>query len=199
MGAALILDRSSAPLYLLWNLFLAWVPFGLTIWLIRLLRRKAWSSWEGMAVSAAWIAFLPNSFYMVSDFIHLSEVNPDRLLFYSVLFASFIFTALALGIASLYMVHAELRRRLAAGAAWAWILCVLFICCVAIYVGRDLRWNSWDVLVDPAGLLFDLSSRLLRPSEYRSIIGVIAPFFVLLSSVYAIAWYSRDARMPKVR
>ena len=199
MGAALVLDRSLAPLYLLWNLFLAWVPFGLTIWLVRLLCRKAWSSWEGMAVSAAWIAFLPNSFYMVSDFIHLSEVNPDHLLFYSVLFASFIFTALALGIASLYMVHAELRRRLAAGTAWVWILCVLFICCVAIYVGRDLRWNSWDVLVDPAGLLFDLSSRLLRPSEYRSILGVIAPFFVLLSSVYVIAWYSRDARMPKTR
>jgi uncharacterized membrane protein len=192
LAAALFISRASAPLYLLWNLFLAWVPFVLAVWLSRLLRHKAWSSWEGLTLSAAWLAFLPNSFYMISDFIHLAEVSPDYLLFHAVLFTSFILTALALGIGSLYIVHAELRRRISGWAAWGWVLAILFVCSIAIYVGRDLRWNTWDVLVDPAGLLFDMSSRLLRPAEYLQMAGVVVPFFLLLTSLYTLAWYSND-------
>lgn len=191
LGIAFIADHGSAPGYLLWNLFLAWIPFGLATWLVRVLRRKAWSSWEGLVVSGVWLAFLPNSFYMVSDFIHLSELGTEHLLFYAVLFTLFIFTALALGISSLYLVHTELRRRIMGPAAWGWVLVILFVCSVAIYIGRDLRWNTWDVLVDPSGLLFDLSSRLLHPAAYGQIIGVIAPFFVLLSSMYGLVWCSR--------
>jgi uncharacterized membrane protein len=55
---------------------------------------------------------------------------------------------------------------------------------VAIYIGRDLRWNSWDVLVSPAGLLFDLSDRLIHPTEYHVIFAVAGGFFVLLFGLY---------------
>lgn len=193
LGSAYYLDPAGAPLYLMWNLLLAWVPFWLAVWLRLLLRRKYWSSWEGMAVSAVWLAFLPNSFYMVSDFIHLPEMNRDYLLLYTVTFTAFVVTALVLGLSSLYVVHTLLRRRIAATAAWGWLLLIVFICCVAIYIGRDLRWNSWDVLVDPAGLLFDLSWRLVHPSIYRQILNVIAPFYLLITSLYAVVWYARKA------
>src|SRR5260221_2598474 len=59
-------------IYIFTNVILAWIPFGLAIWLQRTLQRKRWSSWQALALSAAWLAFLPNSFYMVSDFIHLN-------------------------------------------------------------------------------------------------------------------------------
>ena len=60
---------------------------------------------------------------------------------------------------------------------------------MAIYIGRDLRWNSWDVVADPAGVLFDLSSRLLHPGQYGPMLAVILPFFVLLCSLYGVAWF----------
>lgn len=191
LGLLLVQSAASRTLlepYLLPNIVLAWVPFILAVWLRGTLRRKVWSSWEGLAVSAAWLAFLPNSFYMVSDFIHLAEVDTNQLLTSAVVFTSFIVTALLLGYSSLYLVHIELRRRLTPRATVTIIALILFACSVAIYLGRDLRWNTWDVLVDPAGMLFDLSSRLLHPTQYKQVFAVVAPFFVLLGSLYVCAW-----------
>jgi uncharacterized membrane protein len=165
----------------------------LALWLVHLLRRKAWSSWEGLAVSGVWLAFLPNSFYMVSDFIHLAEVGPAYLVYDVSLFVSFILTGLALGLGSLYLIHLELRRRTGDGMAYVCIMAILLACGVAMYIGRDLRWNSWDILVDPGGLLFDLSSRLLRPSSYLPMAIVVLPFFVLLGTTYVIVWAGLSA------
>ena len=49
--------------YLLWNIILAWLPFGLALWLVRVLRRQLWSSWAALFLTVAWVVFLPNSFY----------------------------------------------------------------------------------------------------------------------------------------
>jgi uncharacterized membrane protein len=59
---------------------------------------------------------------------------------------------------------------------------------VAIYIGRDLRWNSWDVFSSPAGLLFDVSDRLVRTSNYHDVVGTVAAFFALLGGMYVVGW-----------
>ena len=188
---------SSTHNYLLWNLFLAWIPFFLAVWLQRTLRRRLWSSWEALTLSIAWLAFLPNSFYMVSDFIHLSEIGPEHILISAVAFAAFIFTGLVLGISSLYVVHQECLKRVSAREAIAIVGALLLLSSFAIYVGRDLRWNTWDVLVNPTGLLFDLSERLLHPSQYGQVLSVVLPFFVFLSTVYVVVWYGIRAAIRR--
>lgn len=175
--------------YLPWDLFLAWIPLGLTVWLVRTLRRKLWSSWEGLLASALWLLFLPNSFYMISDFIHLQEVKRVDVLYDAVMFTAFIYTAVLLGCCSLYLVHVELRKRLSERAAASWIALTLLFCSFAIYIGRDLRWNSWDVLTNPGGLLFDVSDRLLHPATYPQLFVTVISFFVLLATVYGLTWY----------
>lgn len=172
--------------YLLWNITLAWVPFVLSIWLVRLLKSKLWSSWEGLIVSLLWLIFLPNSFYMVSDFIHLQDVQTVDVLYDAVMFTSFIFTSVILGFGSLHQVHGELRKRLSPRAANGWIAAVLLLCSFAIYIGRDLRWNSWDIFANPAGLLFDLSDRFLHPQNYGQMSLTVIIFFVLLASMYGL-------------
>lgn len=179
--------------YLLWNLFLAWLPFGLALWLHAVLRRKLWSSWEALLVTIAWVVFLPNSFYMVSDFIHLNELATDQVLFGAVTFTSFVFTSLCLGISSLYIVHRELLRRARARMATIMVGVLLLVASAAIYVGRDLRWNSWDVVINPFGLLFDVSERLLHPSQYGQALAVILPFFALLVMMYFVVWQAIHA------
>lgn len=174
--------------YLVWNLFLAWLPLLFAMRLVSLLRRKLWSSWEGLATSVIWLLFLPNSFYMISDFVHLQNVQRIDALYDSLMFTSFIYTGVALGFSSLYLVHLQLRRRLSAGAAAFWAAVTLLLCSIAMYVGRDLRWNSWDVLTNPGGLLFDISDRLQHPSAYPRMILVILAFFVLLASMYNLLW-----------
>lgn len=176
--------------YLVWNLFLAWLPLVFAVRLVSLLKRKLWSSWEGLAVSVLWLVFLPNSFYMISDFIHLQEIQRVDILYDAVMFTSFIYTGVALGFSSLYLIHLQLRRRLSTRAAAGWIAVTLFICSAAVYVGRDLRWNSWDILTNPGGLLFDISDRLQHPAAYPQMLVTIITFFILLTSMYSLLWRS---------
>lgn len=174
--------------YLIWNLFLAWLPLVFAVWLVKILREQRWSSWPALGVSVLWLIFLPNSFYMISDFIHLRETTRVDVLYDAVMFTAFIYTAVVLGFSSLFLVHLHLRARLGRRPAAAWIAATLFICSFGIYIGRDLRWNSWDVLTNPGGLLFDVSDRLLHPAAYPQMIITIVTFFVLLGSMYALLW-----------
>lgn len=174
--------------YLLWNLFLAALPLVFAIKLRSVLRRKRWSDWEPLGWTVAWLLFLPNSFYMISDYIHLPEVAESDLLYNSVMFTAFICLGVILGFCSLYLIHNRLRQRVGTLAAGAWIGLTLLLSSYAIYLGRDLRWNSWDVVFNPAGLLFDVSDRLLRPDDYPEMFVVIFSFFVLLGSLYAVVW-----------
>jgi uncharacterized membrane protein len=179
--------------YLVWNLFLAWLPLIFAVRLVAVLQRKLWSSWEAMATSLLWLVFLPNSFYMISDFIHLQDVRRVDVLYDTVMFTSFIYTGVALGFSSLYLIHLQFRRRLSRRAAAAWVAFTLFISAAAIYIGRDLRWNSWDILTNPGGLLFDISDRITHPVQYPKMLLTVASFFILLLSMYGLLW--RGARL----
>jgi uncharacterized membrane protein len=174
--------------YLLWNLFLAWIPLLISTRLVYVLADKLWSSWEAMGLSLLWIIFLPNSFYMISDFIHLQTAPANNITYYAITFTSIIYTAVVLGFLSLYMIHIELRRRFRTASVVTILAFILACCSVAIYIGRDLRWNSWDVLTNPGGLMFDISDRLIHLSDYPTAIATAGMFFVLLASMYFLAW-----------
>lgn len=182
-------SHDMASIYLPWNLFLAWLPLLLSLRLMNVLRHKRWSSWEALATSFLWIVFLPNSFYMISDFIHLQDVSQANVLYDSVMFTLFVTTGVALGFSSLYLLHLQLRRRFSDVSASGWIGFILLVCSVAIYLGRDLRWNTWDILLNPAGLLFELSDRVRHPGAYPHMVLVIIAFFVLLSTLYNLLWH----------
>lgn len=183
-------NHSTEYSYLVWNLFLAWLPLLFAFWLTQILTRKLWSSWEALAASALWLVFLPNSFYMISDFIHLQESSRVDVLYDAVMFTSFIYTGVLLGFSSLYLVHQQLKKRFSGRTSAALVALTLFICSFAIYIGRDLRWNSWDILTNPGGLLFDVSVRLQYPAAYPQMTVTVISFFVLLLSMYTIGWRS---------
>lgn len=184
--------------YLIWNLTLAWIPLGLALWLERVLRRKLWSSWEALATTVLWLSFLPNSFYIVTDYVHLQDVQRVDLLFDVVMFSSFVFTGVVLGYISLGIVHKELLKRLSKRISGTFIAAILLVSSFAIYIGRDLRWNSWDILVSPASLIFDVSDRLLNPHDHPQAFITTATFFVFLGTFYIVSRAGvRALRIPK--
>ncbi|HUB94133.1 MAG TPA: DUF1361 domain-containing protein [Verrucomicrobiae bacterium] len=192
-AAGALVNRSLEFDYLLWNLFLAWTPLLLVELLFRGLRTRLWSSYGPFTLTLLWLLMLPNSFYMISDFLHVQEVVGAGLLYDVVMFTSCIFTGVFLGFSSLYLVHLELRKRVAARSADVCVAVILFLCSYAIYLGRDLRWNSWDVLTNPAGILFDVSDHLIHPLQNGDMYVVTLSFFVLLGSLYAAGWQVADA------
>lgn len=166
--------------------------------LLRSLHTYLWSDWWPLCLTLVWLLLLPNTFYMISDFVHVQDVVRSSLLYDVVMFTSCIFTAVLLGFSSLYMVHAELHRRLGIRRSSVLIGIILFLCSFAIYLGRDLRWNSWDVLLNPAGILFDVSDRLIHPLQSGAMFTTTVSFFVLLGSLYVVGWQLGETTRQKL-
>jgi uncharacterized membrane protein len=174
--------------YLLWNLGLAWIPLLLVLWLESVLHSRLWSSWMPLILTVLWLSFLPNSFYMITDFIHLQETARADLLFDVVMFTSFILNGVLLGYLSVFVVHTELVKRLSRKVSALLVGSVFALTSFAIYIGRDLRWNTWDVLFNPASVIFDVSDRILNPNAHPQIFSTTISFLALLASIYAILW-----------
>lgn len=175
--------------YLPWNLMLAWAALLVAIWLEQLLHTRAWSSWYALAVTVLWLTMLPNTFYMISDFVHIQDLSRVDLLYDVVMFFSFIFNGVLLGFLSLFIVHFELLKRATERGAHTSVGIILFVASFAIYIGRELRWNTWDILTNPASLLIDVSDRVLNPREHPQVFTTTISFFVLLGSLYLVLWH----------
>lgn len=174
--------------FLNWNLALAWLPLLFAIALVRYLKKNPSASLRAAGLVLLWLSFLPNSFYIISDLMHLNSIYTTHPLFFAVMIFSFSFNGLILGFMSIYLIHKELLKRIRPRAAHTWIAAVLLLCSFAIYLGRYLRWSTWDVLLNPAGVVFDVSDRLINPVAYGQTFQVTALFFVLLSSMYFVLW-----------
>lgn len=179
---------STRYLFLIWNLFLAVVPVLFAYWLVVRLKNHNWKNPKQLLITIAWFLFLPNSFYLVTDFIHLRETFEASLLYDAVMFTSFAVSGLILGFISVFLVHKEISRRFSPIKASSIIVGVLLACSFAIYLGRFTRWNTWDVLFKPAGLLFDVSDRVVNPIAHYETYATTLIFFVLLTSMYWVIW-----------
>lgn len=174
--------------FLLWNLFLAWLPLIFAFWLKLRLTGKKVPDWKELFLVGVWLVFLPNSFYMLSDLIHLQSSGEVILLYDTALVASFVINGLILGYLSLYIVHQFTKKYFGATFAYFFSQSVLFLSGFAIYLGRYLRWNTWDVVVNPAGLVFDVSDRVINPGTHVHTFIVTGVFYVLLGSTYAVIY-----------
>jgi uncharacterized membrane protein len=175
--------------FMFWNLFLAWIPVLLAFWLRNRLTKTRWLSWQNILITLLWLSFLPNSFYLISDLVHLQGRANEILQLYDVaMMVSIIANGLILGYMSLYVIHQELLKRLNSKLANTIIGLILLSCGFAIYLGRYLRWNTWDVLLNPAALLFDISERLIHPVLHIETYTITFTFFILIASIYAVGF-----------
>lgn len=176
--------------YMLWNLFLGWLPLLFAALLVWRLRKQRWAKLWNVVLTLLWLGFLPNSFYLLTDLIHLQNTGEINLLFDIVLLFTFIFNGYIAGYMSVYLIHRELLKRRSYTWAHLAIALVFLACGFAIYLGRTLRWNTWDVLVNPAGLLFDVSDGIVNPLAHPQIVVTTGTFFILLCTTYAVLYQS---------
>ncbi|HUP26695.1 MAG TPA: DUF1361 domain-containing protein [Candidatus Limnocylindrales bacterium] len=187
-GLRVIATHNTYYWFLFWNLLLAWMPAIFAILLRRQLKRKSWQEPLPILLTFLWLGFLPNSFYLMSDLIHLQNTGDIGVLFDVVLFLSCIWNGVVAGMLSLVWVHKVLLQKTRSVIAAGIVGAVLAMTSFAIYLGRTLRWNTWDVLVNPAGILFDVSERVINPLEHPQVLVTTLTFFVLLGSMYMVIW-----------
>ena len=170
-----------AHTYLLWNLFLAWIP----VFPAMLIYKSVRMDWSTALCLLIWLAFFPNCAYLVTDLVHL-RLEPGSPIWVDIVaLFSFAFIGLLLGVLSMRMVHTYIARRLAPGMVH---FILFFICCASgygIYIGRFLRLNSWDLFFDPIGTLARMSGPILSPGEA----GWAIAFSGMMAAIMLCSYY----------
>lgn len=170
------------------NLALAWLALVLAWFLTKQLKVRRWFSWQNVLLSVLWLFFVPNAWYVLTDFIHVDSRGEVSQLFDILMMSSLVFAGFCVGFASLFLVHKELVKRFNGFYAHLFIAVVILLSSFAIYMGRNLRWNTWDIIADPSGIILNVSDRLIDPLSYPSALNVTLLFFVLLGSLYVAIW-----------
>jgi uncharacterized membrane protein len=180
--------------YLIWNLALAWIPLVLALLLVASYKRRH-SAVELIAIGGAWLLFLPNAPYVLTDYIHLGE---NHRLYDTILIGSFAVTALALGFASLLLVQLVVTRAGGALLGWVAALGALFFASIGIYLGRVLRFNSWDAIQHPHLLWAVARVRLSDPLGNPRLIGIVIALCGFLTVAY-VGFYGFTTLAATVR
>jgi uncharacterized membrane protein len=132
--------------FLVWNLILAWVPLVFALAAYSRARRRI--DVVVALLLVVWLLFFPNAPYLLTDFVHLGE-GPAPLWYDALMLSAFAWTGLLLGFGSLYLVQLILQRVVGPALAWLGVVGVLALASAGVYVGRFIRFNSWDALLHP--------------------------------------------------
>lgn len=169
-------------LFLVTNLFLACVPLFLSTALR--IGEHCGVHWTiKLVLLGLWLLFLPNAPYILTDILHLTRESHVPAWYDLALLLSCSGTGLLVGYLSLIDVQSLVARRFSSAWAWIFALWSLVLSGFAIYLGRFLRWNSWDVLVAPTRV-FDILGALLHPLDHARPIAVTLIFGVILTLGY---------------
>jgi uncharacterized membrane protein len=168
--------------FLVWNLFLAWIPFIISYFTYTLTLRRKWIYVVIPLAAFVWLIFFPNAPYILTDFQHLAYGAKDLPVWYDVMMLIwFAFTGLLLGIVSLFLMQEIIRREFGSWIGWTFVALVAGLSAAGVYMGRFLRWNSWDILYNPASLALYSLERAQNPSlQSIGFIGLFAAFFLFL-------------------
>jgi uncharacterized membrane protein len=170
-------------LSLIWNLFLAFVPYAISK---SLLQNIPWieNNKKFIIVCITWLLFIPNSFYIITDLFHL-EKRPDVPQWFDLaLIFSFAWNGLLLGVLSVRQMEKAMEAKFQLRNEWLFVLPVMWLNAFGIYLGRYLRYNSWDVISNPFSLTEDILYLLVHPIRNRFDWSMIFCYAVLMSIIY---------------
>ncbi len=180
----LLLSRGFAYNILVWNLFLAWLPYGFSL-VAAGLHRLFVKRWGLLVIPGlAWLAFFPNAPYLVTDLYHLVYRPPVPMWFDIGLVAIYAFTGFFLAAASLHTMQGLVRAYLGGPVSWLFAIGAIGLGGLGIYLGRFVRLNSWDLLFHPYRIARNLAAPLLHPLSNLRFFGFTLMFTAILLVFY---------------
>lgn len=186
LTVALGITDPDTPLYyptrfLVWNLFLAWIPVFFAVWFATS-GRRLWL----LPLGLGWLAFLPNSPYLVTDLIHLTD--GVELWRHVLQYGFAAWTGILLGVVSMRLVHIRIEREFGALAGWATVAGSVGLCAVGVVIGRFQRWNSWDLVTQPRAVAASTLEWVRSPFAYVQSTGVAVAVAAFFGLAYLTIW-----------
>lgn len=179
--------------YILWNIFLAFIPFIVSSLILFYYSRKRLNNFLFVLGIFMWLIFLPNAPYIITDFIHLGEIRSIPILFDTLLIFSSATVGLILGAHSLFhieqILNIKFSKRKTSMIIWLIILLISF----GLYLGRFLRFNSWDIFVNHTSLIKNIWSLFSDPSSSIEVFLYTLMFFSFMVTFY-YSWKSSQIK-----
>jgi uncharacterized membrane protein len=183
LGVRIIVSSNFNYLFLVWNLFLAWVPYILSTRLLAI-RPEFYKNSSIVALFLSWLVFFPNAPYIITDLIHLRSKPPVPLWFDLILLISFVWNGMMLAYFSLRDVHQFLNRFFKEKYTWALVIFIMFLSGYGIYLGRIERWNSWDILTNPMNLVIHIFKTMIEYQLFIQAMSITLVFGIFMSGIY---------------
>lgn len=165
------------------NLVLAWIPLFFALVVHWIWTKKQKITIGMVLVSIPWLLFLPNAPYIVTDLVHLTYIKGTISIYFDLLLNMLTaFTALLVGFLSLYLLQNIVKEKYKTIIGWLFTLLILFLCSIGVFLGRFLRWNSWDVIFDFRNIIVNSIASM---SQIPSLI-FISTFSIFLVGAYTV-------------
>lgn len=146
------LTHSIYLLFLLWNLFLAAIPYFISSTIKTDFRLRK-SNLKNLGSIIIWLLFIPNTFYLITDFVHLNPSNLLHYIFDFALLSSFTIAGFYFGILSIHTIYKQIQFFYSNTISRIFLISISYLCAFGIYIGRVLRFNSWDIISNPFSLI----------------------------------------------
>jgi uncharacterized membrane protein len=163
--ARVIITKQLMYAFYCWNLLLAIIPLLLSKWLLK----QPSINIKSITILIVWLLFYPNAPYIVTDIFHLTKRPPSPLWFDLLIVVNAAWCGLMLGIASLLQVEQFLAKH----KKIIWVHCFIILCLLlsgyGVYIGRYLRFNSWDIVTNPFNLMIVFMEQISNPYKHKVI------------------------------
>lgn len=169
-------------IFLPWNLFLAAVPYFISTAFVN--RSPRGNKLQLCLLCTAWLLFIPNSFYIITDLFHLKLREESTRWFDLTLIFSFAWNGLLLGMLSVRHMEKTISRLLKIRQPLLFLLPVMWLIAFGVHIGRFMRFNSWDVITNPFSLIQDIGYMLIHPIGHFHSWGTIGCFAVFMTLIY---------------
>jgi uncharacterized membrane protein len=172
-------SESLVYLFFAWNLFLAVIPLVLSTFLIKKINDKIkWLLFTG------WLLFFPNALYIITDLTHLKVRDNVPFWFDIILIFSAVINGLIMAYLSLNHVESFLQSKFTVTQTNLILSGCLFLSSFGVYLGRFLRLNSWDILINPTTIVFDIMHYFIDPFHHSRTWAITILFTLFFSIFY---------------
>ena len=170
--------------YILWNVFLAFIPLIISSILLVNAKKENIIKPYFIVAFVFWILFLPNSPYVVTDFIHLGHARNIPIMFDVFLLFSSALVSLLAGFYSLVQMEKIFLLKFSQKITDYIIGVVILLCSFGIYLGRFLRFNSWDLFTSHSSLISTIWKIFTEQNNYENVFTYTLLFFFFIYMTY---------------
>lgn len=182
------ITHSMYLLFLIWNLFLAIIPYFLSSSIHNNFLDKG-KKIQNSLYALVWLLFIPNTFYILTDFTHLHFKNIFQFGLDMLILSSFSFAGFYVGLHSLQHIHKLTIAKYGNKTGNLFIVTISFLSAFGIYLGRVLRFNSWDIITNPMQLAYKSIYALF---SFETIIYTLQLGIIILISYIIFNQWKQD-------